>query len=122
MNIGTTFDLVVHEKHLDTGVHEYMVWYTAMVSLIPDNTSSVTLVLGCHVPDDYYDSPVHHENLMELALDAINRGAHDALSEYGLGAEFRFSEFMLHVVDFQPRRFYEHTRDCLAQAIRDHLL
>ena len=43
------FELSIHEKHLDAGVHEYMVWFDATCEVIPDS-SCVEIHVDCEMP------------------------------------------------------------------------
>lgn len=135
MNIGDTFDLSIHEKHLDTGVHEYIVWFDATCEVIPESSPPcVEIVVDCDMPrfatephrkgpssnpiladvmpykqtDDARDD-ADPASMLDRALDGIRKGVEYALLHRRHGLRVRIREFKLHPIDFQPSRFFLHT-------------
>ena len=113
MNIGDKFDLTVHEKHLDTGVHEYVVWFSAVCELIPlaEFQPWVQINVDCELPP-FVHEPHHNsgsETMLNCALEQIREGACLALLHRRHGLRMGVLEFRLHPVDFQPYRFFHHT-------------
>ena len=112
MNIGTTFDLVVHEKHLDTGVHEYMVWYDAKCTVISQVPSPLVRIdVECEIPE--FATLLHHnsdsQSMLQCALENIEKGVVAPLLDRTCGLQLRIVALTLHPVDFQPFPFMLHT-------------
>lgn len=112
MDVGTTFDLVVHEKHLDTGTHEYMVWYDAKCTVISHASSPpVWIDVKCELPEF---ARLPHQNgdsqsMLECALENIEKGVVAALLHRDCGLQLNIVALTLHPVDFQPFPFMLHT-------------
>jgi hypothetical protein len=130
MNIGDTLELSVHEKHLDTGVHEYLVWFDATCEVIP---AGVQIHVDCDLPayakepyragpssnpilpDIWRDLAIAQDHdgtsnsMLDHAVKNIRRGVEYALLHRRHGLRVRIHEFRLHPVDFQPSRFLLHT-------------
>ncbi|MBW3599376.1 MAG: hypothetical protein KY475_19165 [Planctomycetes bacterium] len=118
MNPGQVFKLIVHEKHLATGVHEYMVWFDATCIATAD-AGQVEVYVACRLPDYYYQPHVNsgEKAMLDCAVDQIRRGAVSALQASSFGLAMIMTEFRMHPVDFQPHRFREHTRRCLERLL-----
>ena len=113
MTLGDSFHLAVHEKHLDTGVHEYMVWFSGDCEVIPLPESlpwvqiSIACVLPPHVHEPQHNS--HGETMLNSALEQIREGASLALLHRRHGLRIDIHEMKIHPVDFNPYRFFHHT-------------
>jgi len=108
VKIGTTFDLIVHEKHLDTGGHEYMVWYVAACAVIPEVPSPmVGIHMACGVPD--FAKPPHHngssQSMLDCAVENIENGVARSLLDCRHGLHVKIVEFALHPADSRPPLF-----------------
>lgn len=112
MKIGSSFDLIVHEKHLDTGVHEYLVWYDAQCTVIPQVPAPMVRIhVECEMPEfarrPYRDGD--SQSMLDCALANIKQGVGFALKHREHGLELKIVAFKLHPVDFQPLPFMLHT-------------
>ncbi len=115
---AASWELVVHEKHLNQGVHEYMVWYTATCVATSD-AGTVRIVVDCALPAYCFEPHPNSEgaSLVECALEHIRRGATAAIERASFGLELLITELRIHPVDFQPKRFDEHTRNALTRQL-----
>jgi len=113
VNIGDVFHLAVHEKHLDTGVHEYMVWFSADCEVIPlpEIVPWVQVSVECDLPPFVHEP--HHSTrghtMLNSALEQIREGATLALLHRRHGLRMGIRELKIHPVDFNPYRFFHHT-------------
>ena len=93
-------NLRVHRVNQSASGGSFVVSYEATIELRTDNPRIEVHILATDPPEEHDD-----EAVVQLAENAIRRGAEHALSPRGLGAKIRVSNIVIHPVDYKPRMY-----------------
>jgi hypothetical protein len=103
-------ELSIHKVAQAASGGSHVTIYEAEVEFVASGVQ--VEVLGVH-PNDALPAYV------DVARDAIRRGAEKVLQSRGQGAIIRIKRLVIHPIDFKPRKFEQYTAEELARLLAE---